>query len=215
MFLSSRTAPAPAYHPWPTARTIARTARAAAGSRPARGGGTLPTYDRHPDLLSATIHSGSAYASRSDDRIARRFLPSWREKRNRWGTSWVFKHKKFPIRLTYEQSDTDRTGNRDPFNDEHLGDYTLRLEGQWLISDSQTLDYSYEHGRLQQEYQGSNFDFDTRHDEFVLRHDLNFGTDRKHNLHTLFRCRTDQGDLARCLLALGNRRELGRRWRQL
>lgn len=166
-------------------------------------GGYLTTYDLRLNLFSAKPISGSVYASRSDDRIARRFLPSLREKRNRWGTSWVFKHKKFPIRLTYEQSDTDRTGNSDPFNDEHLGDYTLRLEGQWLISDSQTLDYSYEHGRLQQEYQGSNFDFDTRHDEFVLRHDLNFGPEDRHNLHTLLRYRTEQGNLARDLLEFG------------
>ena len=161
-----------------------------------RASGFLYEFDLRGDILKNRPLSGSVYGLRSDDRIGRLFLPSLREVRLEWGTSWVFKHDVFPMYLSYDRLDIDRTGNQRDIDNERIREDRFRLGGEWKIAEHHNVTYEYEHARTQQEYQGSRFDFDTSRDQFRLEHDLEFGPQHQHRLYTVLRYQEETGDLA-------------------
>lgn len=161
-----------------------------------RASGLLHEFDLRGELFKTKPLSGTIYGTRRDDRIGRLFLPSLREVRTEWGTSWVFKHDVFPMHLDFSRLDTDRTGNRRNIDDERIREDRLRLGGEWKISDHHKFTYEYEHARTQQEFQGSQFDFDTTRDQVRVEHDLEFGPEYQHRLFTIFRYQEETGDLA-------------------
>lgn len=164
-----------------------------------RASGFLSEFDVRADLFKTKPISGTVFGRRLDDRVGRLFLPSLREVRWSYGTSWSYRHPVFPMELSFEHVDTQRSGNRDKIDDERIIEDRLRLGGDWRISDHQTLSYSYEHGRDRFSYQGSDFSFDTRRDQFVLDYDLEFGRDHQHRFSALLRYQDERGDLARDL----------------
>jgi len=167
-----------------------------------RASGFLHEFDLRGDILKTKPISGSVYGARGEDRIGRLFLPSLREVRTEWGTSWTFKHDVFPMVLSFERLDLDRTGNRDRRDDEHITEDRLRFGGEWKINEHHRLTYEYEHARTQQQFQGSGFDFDTTRDQVRLEHDLEFGPEHRHRLFTVLRYQEESGDLAEDLFEI-------------
>jgi len=158
--------------------------------------GFLSEFDLRGELFKTKPVSGSIYGVRRDDRVGRLFLPSLREVRVEWGTSWAFRHDVVPIHFSFDRSDTDRTGNRDRSDDEHIREDRLRLGGEWRIGEHHKVTYEYEHARTQQEFQGSAFGFDTTRDQIRVEHELSFGAAYEHRLFTLLRIQEETGDLA-------------------
>ncbi|HRX86833.1 MAG TPA: hypothetical protein P5572_17550, partial [Phycisphaerae bacterium] len=87
--------------------------------------GNLALYDVRFNLFSGRPLSGSVYAVRRDDRINRRFQPSLNERQTGFGTAWSYVGDDFSMHLTYDYLETDRTGNRDRYDDEHYTDSVL------------------------------------------------------------------------------------------
>lgn len=172
-------------------------------NRTDRDRGYLVHYDLRLNFLPGKRLSGSLYALRADDRINRRFQPTLNQRRTGFGTSWVFAHDKFPMELSYDYLDLDRTGNSDRSDDEHTTESTLRYRADWLISDRQRLQFSYEHGNTKQNYQGLEQAFETARDLFILEHQLDFDEAGDTNLRTRVHWQEESGDFARDLFEIG------------
>ena len=168
-----------------------------------RDRGYLLHYDARLNFFQGKPLSGSIYGLRRDDRINRRFQSTLDRRRTGFGTSWVFTHDKFPMELTYDYLETDRTGNRAQRDDEHFTESTLHYGVDWLIADHHKLRFSFDHSVIKQEYQGLDRPFETTRDLFIIEHDLEFGRDYQHNLRTLVHWQEESGDFARDLFEIG------------
>ena len=168
-----------------------------------RDNGYLLEYDLRANFFQGKKLSGSVYGRKGEDRIDRRFQPTLNEERTAFGTSWVFSDDKLPMELTYDYSETDRTGNRDPADDEHYTESVLTYRADWLITDFHRLKLSYEHAETKQEYQGMRRAFETTRDLFTLEHELEFGPDHRHSLRTLAHWQEESGDFARDFFEIG------------
>ena len=145
-----------------------------------RDQGLLLQYNLRANLFAGKKISGSVYGLQQDDRLNRRFQPTLDQRRNGFGTNWLFNDAKLPMELSYDYLETDRTGNTDKRDDEHFTESTLRYRADWLISERQKLNFSYEHAENKQEYQGSANAFDTTRDLFTIEHKLDFGPEGRH-----------------------------------
>ncbi len=168
-----------------------------------RDNGYLLTFDLRANFLQEKVLSGSAYGLRQEDRINRRFQPTLNQRRTGFGTSWVFTHDKFPMELSYDYLETDRTGNADRLDDEHFTEDTLRYGVDWLIDDHHRIEFSYEHANTKQEYQGLNEPFETRRDLFNIEQNREFGDNYQHSWRTLIHWQEESGDFARDLFEIG------------
>ncbi len=165
--------------------------------------GYLVGYDLRANLFQGRTISGSVYGFQKDDRIPRRFQPTLREDRSGYGTSWYFAHDTFPMELTIETTETDRTGNRRSLNDEHFTESNLHYGAQWLISDRQKATLSFEHTNNKQEFQGIRVPFETERDLLTIDHELRFGDDEQHLLRTLIHWQEESGSFARDFFEIG------------
>ncbi len=165
--------------------------------------GYLLEYDLRANFFTGRLLSGSVYGRKGEDRIDRRFQPTLNEQRSGFGTSWAFAHEKLPMELTYDYTETDRTGNWDPADDEHYTDSVLTYHADWLITDFHRLKFAYEHAETKQEYQGLDRPFETTRDLFTLEHEVEFGPEHKHSLRTLAHWQQESGDFARDLFEIG------------
>ncbi|MCP4589807.1 MAG: hypothetical protein GY842_03605 [bacterium] len=165
--------------------------------------GHLLQYDLRANFFSGKKLSGSVYGLRQDDRISRRFQPTLDEVRNGFGTSWDFADEKFPMTLSYDYLETDRTGNWDKRDDEHYTESRFHYGVKWLISDYHWLALDYEHAQTKQEYQGLREAFETTRDLFTLEHELAFGPSRRHLFRTLVHWQEESGDFARDYFEIG------------
>ncbi len=168
-----------------------------------RSGGYLTEFDLRADLFKNKPLSGTVYGQRGDDRIARLFLPSLRERRTALGTAWFYKADPLLMELSYDRVDTERFGNRRQRDDEQITEDRLSYSLDWTIDQDQRLELDYEHSRRRQEYQGSRFEFDTRRDQLKLDYDLAFGSRRQHRFVTYVRIQEESGDLARDIIEVG------------
>jgi len=165
--------------------------------------GILLEYDVRANLFQGRRLSGTVYGHQQNDRIPRQFQPTLREDRTGFGTSWVFAHDRFPMELTYDYEETDRTGNRERRDDEHFTESTLRYDVQWIVSQYNRFKLSYEHATSKQDFQGFREQFSTRRDLFRIEHELSFGRDHRNSLRTLIHWQEESGDFARDLLEIG------------
>lgn len=165
--------------------------------------GHLLEWDSRMDFFRGRPVSGSVYSTRQNDRVNRRFLPTLDQERLSYGTQWVWTNDKVPMELSYDYSDTDRTGNFDKRDDEHYSESTLHYGADWLISDAQKLKLSFDHSEDKQSFQGLRRSFETDRDLLRLEHTLGFGDDKQHNLRTLLRWQEERGDLARDIFEFG------------
>lgn len=165
--------------------------------------GHLLQYDLRLNFFSGRRLSGSIHGLRRDDRIDRRFQPTLDERRTGFGTIWVFSHHTFPMELSYDYLETDRTGNRNDLDDEHFTDSTLRYRVRWLISPHHQAKFSYEHSTIKQEYQGLSRPFETTRDLFTIEDELTFGPEHEHELVMLVHWQEESGDFARDFLEIG------------
>lgn len=170
--------------------------------------GTLLQYDLRADFFRGSRVSGSMYGLRQDDRINRRFQPTLDQTRNGFGTTWAFSDATFPMELSYDYLETDRTGNSDPTDDEHLLESTLRYSGEWNINPHQRLKLAYEHAESKQDFQGSPNLFETTRDLMTLEHELEFGEGFAHSLRTLLAWQEESGDFARDYFRVGPQLDL-------
>ncbi len=170
--------------------------------------GLLLQYDLRADFFRGKRFTGAVYGRRLDDRIARRFQPTLRERRTGFGTSWTFSDDKHPAEITYDYLETDRTGNTRARDDERYTESTLRLTQDWNFSEYHRLKYFLEHGKIKQEYQGSTRPFQTTRDLLRLTHEVDFGADHKNQLRTFVHWQEESGDFARDLFEIGPRLSL-------
>lgn len=177
--------------------------RNSAAHRTDRDFGFLSTWDVRANILPGNDLSGSVYTHNLYDRIARRFQPALNEERTGFGTSWYFAHEKFPMELRYDFLETDRTGNRDRLDDEHVTDSSLYYGAEWIVSEHNRLKFSFDHTEMKQEYQGLHVPFDTTRDLLSLDHDLAFGDRHQHSFRTLARWQQESGDFARDFFEIG------------
>lgn len=168
-----------------------------------RDNGSLLLYDLRMNFFQGKKLSGSVYGLRQQDRINRRFQPTLDQRRTGFGTSWVLTHQTIRTELSYDYLETDRTGNVDPLDDEHFTESTLRYRADWLISEHQRLNFSYEHANIKQEYQGSARPFETTRDLFIIDHQLALGTEHQHALRTRVHWQEESGDFARDFFEIG------------
>ncbi len=168
-----------------------------------RVGGFLSEFDLRADLFRTKPISGTVYGQRGEDRIGRLFLPSLHEQRTAYGAAWAFKDDVFPMQLSFDHVETDRTGNRRRLDNERIVEDRLRYRLDWNISEHQKVTLDYEHSRTQQEFQGSRFDFDTRRDQVRIDYDLAFGPEHQHRFVTFLRIQEESGDLAQDIMEFG------------
>jgi hypothetical protein len=159
--------------------------------------GFFNEFDVSMDLFAEKPVSFSAYARKSRDRLPRRFLPSLIDDRAEAGVSMLAIGDNTRTQIGFDWLDVDRSGNRNDFDDEQLRNSRFHLDHEWTISPDQELRLFYEHQRENNEYQGSEFDFDLVRDEIRLEHELRFGDERKHRLDTYVRYNDESGDFAR------------------
>ena len=159
--------------------------------------GVLTEFDISMDILKSKPISANAYLRRSNDRIARRFLSSLRERRTEAGVSVLALTGPVTTEVGFAFSDVERTGNQRIQDDEDLTTRRFFTDTTWNIAEGHRLRLRYEHEDQQSTYQGSAFDFDVIRDEFRLEHELAFGPDKKHLWDTFVRYNSETGSLAR------------------
>jgi hypothetical protein len=162
-----------------------------------RDHGELIEFDINAFLFQSKPVAGQVFATRDNNRIPRQFLPSLDHHQSYYGTTWSWHNTQLPMNLTISRRDDDYTGNTRRIDDEHITEDLLQYDATWQISEYHQLRLDYEHSRLQQEFQGSPFDFDTRRDQLLLNHTYEFGENQKNRLETIIRGQYEQGDLAR------------------
>ncbi len=159
--------------------------------------GLLLEYDLSLDILPSKPISGSVYARQERNRIPRRFLSSLIEDRSEAGASVFARLGSWTSEVGVEWSDVDRTGNRNHADDEHLTTARAFIDNRWEISDKHRLRIAYDHERVESDYQGSRYTFNTTRDQLRIEHDLAFGSAGQHRLDTYFRWNNEQGDIPR------------------
>lgn len=159
--------------------------------------GFIDEFDIAFDVLKDKPLSFNAYARRSDDRIARRFLPSLNERVTDTGVSALAITGPVTTEFGVSYRDTDRSGNRLEVDDERLRQSRFFLDSEWEISDHQRLHLSYDHTDDKYDYQGSKYNYDTKRDEIRIEHELKFGDKKQHLLDTYVEYFDESGDLAR------------------
>lgn len=159
--------------------------------------GTLMEFDIGLDAFKAKPISISTYARRTQDRIPRRFLPSLREWATEAGASVLAITGPVTTEIGYTYRDVERTGNRLNEDDESLNLNRCYIDSKWQISPNQSLNFSYDHEREENKYQGSWFGFDQTRDEIRLDHELAFGPGERNRLDTFLRYNEEEGDLDR------------------
>ncbi len=168
-----------------------------------RDNGHLLQYNLQAQFLPGRKLSGSLHALRQDDRINRRFQPTLNQRRTGFGTSWVRNDKIYPMELTYDYLETDRTGNRDNRDDEHYTESSLRYGLEWIVASHNRFKFDLEHVKTKQEFQGLANPFETTRDRLNIEHQYLFGEKRKHSLRTVLRWQEESGDFARDLFEFG------------
>lgn len=165
--------------------------------------GSLLLYNLRADFFRGSRISGSVYGLRQDDRINRRFQPTLDQTRTGFGTTWVFSDAKFPMELSYDYLETDRTGNTERADDEHFLESTLHYGGEWNIDEHHRIKFAFEHAETKQDYQGSPRSFETTRDLVTVEHELEFGPGAGHSLRTLMHWQEESGDFARDFFRIG------------
>ncbi|MCB9849760.1 MAG: hypothetical protein H6817_03555 [Phycisphaerales bacterium] len=165
--------------------------------------GTLLLYDARMNFFQGKPLSGSVYAIRRDDRINRRFQPSLDERQTGFGTDWSYVADDLSMHLRYDYLETDRTGNRDRYDDEHYTDSTLNYGVDWTVSRNHTINATYEHAENKQEYQGLRDAYETTRDLIIVDDRFTFGTDDANELWTRMRWQEESGDFARDIFEIG------------
>lgn len=165
--------------------------------------GRILQYDLRAEFFRGSKISGSVYGIRKDDRINRQFQPTLNQRRTGFGTSWTFSDAIFPMELSYDYLDSDRTGNIRREDDERLRESTLRYHADWNVNDHHRFKLVYGHSEMKEDYQGSPFSFDTTRDLMTLEHELEFGEGYNHELRTLLEWQAESGDFARDYFRFG------------
>ncbi len=166
-------------------------------SRSDRSSGYLAEFDLRADLFKTKPVSGTVYGQRGEDRIPRLFLPTLRQRRTAYGTAWFHRTDRVLMELSFDHFETDRFGNRRSRDDERIVEDYLRYSLDWTIGPDEKLKLDYERSRRQQEFQGSQFKFDTRRDQLRLDYDRAFGDRKQHRFTAFARFQEESGDLAR------------------
>jgi len=161
--------------------------------------GVLLDFDLRGRFLQSGALNGEVYARRSDNRIPRRFLPSLDEERTLFGTRLSLRSDLIPMQFTIERETVDRDGDLDVYDQEETKETRLIYEADVLFTDFHTLRVQYEFNDLAEEIAGGDFRYRTRHHEWLLEDQLEFGPARRHRLDTTFRLQQESGDLARDL----------------
>ncbi len=173
------------------------------GSRTESDSGFLLEYDARMELFSGKPLSGSVYGLRREDRINRRFQPTLDEDRTGFGTSWRMVHGRHELDLTYDYLETDRTGSRSEFDNEHFTESVLHGSWSWAISSRHRLAVSYEHAESRQSYQGLGLPFATTRDLVTIEDEISFGEKGRHTFRTLVHWQEESGDYARDFFQIG------------
>jgi len=165
--------------------------------------GQLLEYDLRVNLFQGRRLSGMVYGLQRSDRIPRQFQPSLDEDRTGFGTSWTYAHERFPMELTYDYEETDRTGNRDRTDNEHFTENTLHYNLEWIVSPYNHFKLSYDHSDSKQAFQGTRRQFETRRDLFTIDHEVSFGEQHRNSFRTLIHWQEESGDFARDFFEIG------------
>ncbi len=168
-----------------------------------RTSGYLAEFDLRADLFKTKRISGTVYGQRGEDRIGRLFLPTLRQRRTAYGTAWVHKGDRALMEFSFDHFDTDRFGNRRQRDDERVIEDFFRYTLDWTIGSDEKLKLDYEHSRRQQEFQGNQFEFDTRRDLLKLDYERAFGDRHQHRFVMVARVQEESGDLARDIIEVG------------
>lgn len=184
--------------------------RVGAIDRTSGDSGFLSAFDLNVDVLREKPISANAYARRSDNRVARRFLPSLRERVTETGFTVQALTGPVTTRFGLSWSDTQRDGNRRIEDDESLTTTRLFVDSTWRIAENHTLRFGYDHERQDNTFQGSNFDFGVIRDEWRVEHDLRFGDDDQHVWSSFVRINQETGALGRDEVVANSR--LGWQW---
>ncbi|MFQ5490574.1 MAG: hypothetical protein ACE5GE_07620, partial [Phycisphaerae bacterium] len=159
--------------------------------------GLLLNYDLTVDLFKSKPVSIHAYARRSSERIARRFLPSLRERQDEAGVSMLAVTGDVTTEMGLTWSQLEREGNRADLDDERQENLRFYVDSDWDIAEGHKLRLQFDHERLNNTFQGSSFDFDTTRTELRLDHELAFGDLQQHSLNSFLRFNNERGDLPR------------------
>ena len=160
--------------------------------------GDVLEYDLSFTLLPRGTVSAAAYATRSDSRVPRAFLPGLDRALERYGADVLVSHRTFPMRFSYEHVRDELTSRTRALRDEEQrGHDAFRYEGTWQASERHALRLEYEYEDRGERYAGGTTRFDTMRNYVVLNHNLRFGDEGRSALETLGRFQDESGDLAR------------------
>lgn len=161
--------------------------------------GDLLEYDLSFTLLPHGTVSATAYASRTDSRVPRAFLPSLDRTLERYGVDIYVSHHTLPMRFSFEHvfDELDSGMSRQLRDQEERGRDTFRYEATWQISDRNALRLEYQYDDRRERYSGTATRFDATRHYLVLNHSLRFGDEGRSSLETLARFQDERGALAR------------------
>lgn len=166
--------------------------------RSADPNGGLLEYDIHATFLPAGKLSGNLYASKLDDRVSRRFLPSLDRERERYGAELLFSDDKLPMRLAFESLYEELLSPvRRSDDDERTHERSVDYEATWRSSDRHELRLNYNYADRDEQYSGGPTTYDTTRSYLTLDDLLRFGKDDRSRLETIARIQSEGGDLAR------------------
>jgi hypothetical protein len=160
--------------------------------------GRALSYDLRTVLFPQGKLSVNLFASQSDDRIPRLFLPSYDRRRERFGAELLYNDAVLPMRLSFESSNENWISPDPRLLDSQESDLRrLDYEVSWLQSDAHQLRLTYQYADQTEQYSGLNTRFDTRRHYITLNDTFRFGSDLQHSIETLVRVQDEDGDLAR------------------
>lgn len=168
-------------------------------------GGTLAEYDLHADIFRSGKVSGHVFGLQTNDRYARPFLPSLRERRSEFGTIWNLNDDVLPMELRLEHRDTQRDGARRNVDNERIKEDLLDYTATWNHLSNHTARLNMQYADRDENYSGSYSRFHTQRTQLRLDDSWQFGDNNRHRIDTIVRWQEERGTVQRDQLEIGPR----------
>lgn len=155
-------------------------------------------YDLRTILFPQGQLTFNLFATQSDDRIPRLFLPSYDRRRERFGVEALYNDPVLPMRLSFESSN-ETWISPDPrlLDSQQSSLQRFDYELNWLQSAAHQLRLTYHYADQGEQYSGLDQRFETNRNFLTLNDTLRFGSELQHAFDTLLRFQEESGDLAR------------------
>lgn len=143
-----------------------------------RNNGSVVEFNFDGTFARKKNHPGSVFARRYRAFEPRPFLSSIEQTNTSYGGMWQYLGEDFTTNIRFDHSVVDQDALGDDVSDRRRTNDQLRWDTRYSINDYSRVGLTYKHRSVDEEPFASDFDVE----EVILSHQLEFGSDKQHNL---------------------------------